>query len=235
MSVFSNFFKNFKTDYTIETISFKSFDDFWKSKLFYNLYEFFEFTKFEHYLTSYGLEFITVKREFQNLNEVNIGGDIFVRIDEEKLLPKTLEEKDKISCVLFYKDNKILERELQKIENERIEEAIRQEREAIFNKAEFKRKTKSEINKKFVIGKEYSLRFRPNKSSKYIVKSYICKKFIYTMRDTVLNAIIVKQVSGPSEMIFTLNKDDCKRLHIKYEDGLQILSMKLDWIEKTKK
>ena len=40
-----------------------------------------------------------------------------------------------------------------------------------------------------------------------------------------MNSLIVKKISGPEERIFSLSPYDCKRLHIKFQQGLQIISM----------
>jgi hypothetical protein len=40
-----------------------------------------------------------------------------------------------------------------------------------------------------------------------------------------MNSLIVKKLSGPEEKIYSLTPYDCKRLHIKFQPGLQIMSM----------
>ena len=53
---------------------------------------------------------------------------------------------------------------------------------------------------------------------------------LITKKDELLNILILKQVEGPKGTIFTLNRNDCKRYHIKYEPGLQVFSMEFNWI-----
>ena len=97
-------------------------------------------------------------------------------------------------------------------------------------KQEAKNKAKAYIGKKFVIGQVYMLRQKSVCGSKEIVKKYVLKKFIYTSKNEILNVLILKQIEGPTGTIFTLNRNDCKRYHIKYEPGLQVFSMEFNWI-----
>lgn len=97
-------------------------------------------------------------------------------------------------------------------------------------KQEAKNNAKALVKKKFVVGKKYMLRQKSVCGSREIIKKYVCKKFIYTVKDELLNILILKQVEGPKGTIFTLNRNDCKRYHIRYEPGLQVFSMEFNWI-----
>lgn len=97
-------------------------------------------------------------------------------------------------------------------------------------KQDAKNNAKALVKKKFVVGNKYMLKQKSVCGSKEIVKKYICKKFIYTVKDEILNILILKQIDGPRGTIFTLNRNDCKRYHIKYEPGLQVFSMEFNWI-----
>ena len=97
-------------------------------------------------------------------------------------------------------------------------------------KQKAKNNAKALVKKKFVVGKKYMLRQKSVCGSREIIKKYVCKKFIYTVKDELLNILILKQVEGPKGTIFTLNRTDCKRYHIKYEPGLQVFSMEFNWI-----
>ena len=97
-------------------------------------------------------------------------------------------------------------------------------------KQKAKNNAKALVKKKFVVGKKYMLRQKSVCGSREIIKKYICKKFIYTVKDELLNILILKQIEGPKGTIFTLNRNDCKRYHIKYEPGLQVFSMEFNWI-----
>lgn len=97
-------------------------------------------------------------------------------------------------------------------------------------KREYKNEAKALVGKKFVVGKTYMLRQKGICGSKDIIKKYILKKFIYTSKDAMLNILIMKQTDGNYGSIFCLDKDACQRYHIKYEPGLQVFSMELNWI-----
>ena len=97
-------------------------------------------------------------------------------------------------------------------------------------KQDAKNNAKALVKKKFVVGKKYMLRQKSVCGSREIIKKYVCKKFIYTVKDELLNILILKQVEGPKGTIFTLNRNDCKRYHIKYEPGLQVFSMECNLI-----
>lgn len=99
------------------------------------------------------------------------------------------------------------------------------------SKSDIKHKAKSLIKKKFKIGSIYMLRHKSICGSKEIIKKYVLKKFIYSSNDQILNVLIMKQIDGPKGTIFTLNRNDCKRYHIKYEPGLQVFSMEFNWIQ----
>jgi hypothetical protein len=94
-------------------------------------------------------------------------------------------------------------------------------------KRRLKNEAKAQVKKKFIIGRTYYLKGRGN-----VKKEYILKKYIYTINESIVNIVIMKQISGPKASIYTLNPYDCKRYHIKYEDGLQVFSMEMNWILK---
>lgn len=99
-------------------------------------------------------------------------------------------------------------------------------------KQKLKKQEKKKINKKFIIGDTYILRSKRVKGCKQTVKEFIIKKYIYTINDEPVNVVIVKQISGDMSNIFTLNRNDCKKLHLKFEEGLQVYPMELNWIRK---
>ena len=80
--------------------------------------------------------------------------------------------------------------------------------------------------KKFKLGERYLIYPMKNKKLK---REYVVKKTVYTILDKEVNIVIMKQVSGPQSNKFTLNREDCLKLHLKYEDGLEVFSMELDW------
>jgi len=113
-----------------------------------------------------------------------------------------------------------------------IKQEISEEQTPLEIKQELKRKSKEEINKKYQIGKTYYTRIKSKCGSESITKEYKLIKYVYTIRNIVTNSLIVKQISGPQGKIYTLTKHDCKILHVKFEPGLQILSMELNLVPK---
>lgn len=95
------------------------------------------------------------------------------------------------------------------------------------DKQRFKNEQKAIHKKKqkWVIGGHYIQKIKPKDGSKTLVWEYELIKFVYTINDYPMNSLIVKRVSGPDEQIYTVGHNDCKRLHIKYQPGLQIMSM----------
>lgn len=100
--------------------------------------------------------------------------------------------------------------------------------EYIKSKQEAKHNAKKLIGKKFKLGALYNLRSKASK----VVRTYQLKKIIWAVNDNPINVVIMKQIAGPSSIVFTLNKCDCKQFHIKYEEGLQVFSMTLNWVLK---
>ena len=97
-----------------------------------------------------------------------------------------------------------------------------------------KNKAKRSINKRFKVGGRYFLHLKSRDGSRYILKEYICKKFIYSLNDNIMNIVIMQQVAGEVDKKFTLNKNECKQFHIKYEPGLEVYSMDMNWIPEKK-
>jgi hypothetical protein len=95
----------------------------------------------------------------------------------------------------------------------------------------YKYRAKQLINKKFIVGNHYKLIYKSVCGSIPIIKEFVCKKFIYKNNNKILNIVIMKQISGNKDIIFTADKYICKQFHIKYEPGLQIFSMELPWVK----
>lgn len=91
-------------------------------------------------------------------------------------------------------------------------------------------KLKQEVKRKFVKGEYLTLRIKSNISAKRINRIYQVKQIVWSIDDTPIKAIVVKQVYGPNYNMCSLNHQDCKRIHVKYEQGLQFLSMDLNWV-----
>ena len=98
-----------------------------------------------------------------------------------------------------------------------------------------KNKAKRSINKRFKVGGRYFLHLKSRDGSRYILKEYVCKKYIYSLNDNIMNIVIMQQVAGEVDKKFTLNKNECKQFQIKYEPGLEVYSMDMNWISEKKK
>lgn len=84
---------------------------------------------------------------------------------------------------------------------------------------------------KFRIGEMYALRtpacdgFEANDD-----KIYKLIGFDDEFGGVKVDAIIVKQISGDTDNIFTLSKNDCLALGIEYENGLQLFPKTMSWV-----
>lgn len=98
---------------------------------------------------------------------------------------------------------------------------------------EVKHAVKSESKLKFTVGKEYKLRRKSLYSM--VEKRYICKGVVWKIKNEPVGIVVMKCTEHqPDEYIFTLGKHDCRRLHIKFEPGLQVFSIKEKFIEVKK-
>ena len=53
--------------------------------------------------------------------------------------------------------------------------------------------------------------------------------FLPILNGIHIDGVIVKQVSGEDSMIFSLTKEDCKTIGIKFEQGLQLFPINMNW------
>lgn len=109
------------------------------------------------------------------------------------------------------------------------EDEIFKEDIELSEKHKLKSDLKSKLKHKFKLGQFYSLKFKPKHSNYGFKCIFQVKQLVWTMDDTPVCGLVVKQVDGPSIGRQFLNVSDCKNLHIKYEQGLQIMSMHLQW------
>ena len=94
-------------------------------------------------------------------------------------------------------------------------------------------KKKQKKKNKYYIGDIYMLRRKSIDGSQEIIKTFILKKYIYTIKNETINVLICKQIDGPRNNIYTLNKTDCAKYHIKFEPGLQVFPMSMNFINIT--
>lgn len=60
-------------------------------------------------------------------------------------------------------------------------------------------------------------------------KKYKCIGEIDEIDGVDLNSVIVKQVDGKRSSIFSLTKNDCRKLNVEFEPGLQLFPKSLNW------
>ena len=119
--------------------------------------------------------------------------------------------------------------------------AIIEKKDYLTKKSNSKNDAKSLVNKRYKIGDHLMLKGKIRDGSEKIVKKFVVKKVIWSIKNKPMNILILKQYEGPCNNM-TLNKSDCVKYHIKYEPGLQAYSMMMNFykikpkqIEITKK
>ena len=103
--------------------------------------------------------------------------------------------------------------------------------------------TEKKKEKKFYIGQQYKLKLNNLDGTPAVEYCFECKKFINEIAGTEVNVLIMKRlgvyryksnerifVDNSDSLIYTLNKNDCKMYHIKYEPGLEVWPMTMQWI-----
>ena len=111
-------------------------------------------------------------------------------------------------------------------------EKTRERREKVNYRVKYKAKheAKRNMKKRFKIGKRYILRIKPKDGSREVIMGFQCKKFIYTMNDMPMNIVIMKQVYGEEGKKYTLDRNECLKFHVKFEPGLEVWPMSMNWI-----
>lgn len=102
------------------------------------------------------------------------------------------------------------------------------------NKKKAKDEAKSFVKVKYKVGDTVILRGKIRDGSERIVKKFEVKKVIWSIHSNPVNILILKQLEGPNNNR-SLDKNDCKKYHIKYEPGLQVYSMMLNFSKIKKK
>lgn len=93
-----------------------------------------------------------------------------------------------------------------------------------------KHRAKNRIKTKFKIGRYYYQRIKPKDGSPNIVIKYQCVKTIYSIKDIETNIVIMRQITPYDGRKFTLDRQECQKFHIKYEPGLEVWPMEINWI-----
>lgn len=87
----------------------------------------------------------------------------------------------------------------------------------------------------FVVGEKYALSSVSCDGFPTKEKVYELVGIIDKFGGVTVNSVIVKQVSGEQGLIFTLSKNDCDKLGIEYENGLQLFPKDLSWTRVVEK
>lgn len=103
-----------------------------------------------------------------------------------------------------------------------------------FAKGIAKRDAKKRVKTKFKIGRNYFLRIKPKDGSANVVIKYQCVKTIYTVNDIIMNIVIMKQITPFEAKKYTLDKHECEKFHIKFQPGLEVWPMDMNWIPERK-
>ncbi len=82
---------------------------------------------------------------------------------------------------------------------------------------------------RLVIGQHYSLKGIECDDFTMPTKIYELVAILDTVNGINVDSVIMKQISGPSGVIFTLTKTDCSDLNIPFQQGLQIFPKNMQW------
>lgn len=102
-----------------------------------------------------------------------------------------------------------------------------------------KHQAKDKIKNKLVRNKLYKLRIKSIEGSPLIETRWRCVQQIHKIRNEIVNIVIMEPVEY-SDIVklrsightsFCLNKHDCIKYHIKYNQHLEVFSSLLNWIE----
>ena len=96
-----------------------------------------------------------------------------------------------------------------------------------------KRDAKSTVSTKFIVGHIYKL-MDTKRNKFFIPRIFKCVKFIYSIKNIPVNIVIMKAIDNKVSQKFSLNQTECYKFHIKYEPGLEVYSMTLNWKDITK-
>jgi hypothetical protein len=92
---------------------------------------------------------------------------------------------------------------------------------------------KKQERKVFEKGKIYTLSGVECDDFEMPTKEYELIGFVSKVNGIVLDSVIMKQISGEQNTIFSLTKNDCRNLNIEFQPGLQLFPKNLNWVEKS--
>ena len=165
------------------------------------------------YSAAYPYEISVILADSEELKNCVIDNDLL----EVKSNDNVVETNDNVVETVKEEDqNKVVKQKSNKTAEQKPDRTVKQNAKKLAKKCS---KTK------WVIGGTYVQKIKPRNGSKPLIWEYELIKYVYTIKDYQMNSLIVKKISGPDERIFSLSPYDCKRLHIKFQQGLQIISM----------
>lgn len=97
-----------------------------------------------------------------------------------------------------------------------------------------KNEAKSSVKVRYKVGDHLILRGKIKDGSERLVKKFEVKKVIWSIHSNPVNILVLKQYEGPNNNR-SLDRNDCKKYHIKYEPGLQVYSMMLNFSKINRK
>lgn len=93
------------------------------------------------------------------------------------------------------------------------------------------KKVEKPKKERFKIGRRYLLSGVECDDFEMPKKEYELVGLVSEINGIVLDSVIMKQISGTSGTIFSLTKQDCRNLNIKFQPCLQMFPRNLNWIE----
>lgn len=150
-----------------------------------------------------------------------------------KNITVSVEKIDDLANIDF---QKILNKETEESETDlkNYEDTFEQYIQEIESKQEAKREAKKKVKTKFITGHIYKLAYRTN-DKYYKQRTFKLIKFIYTINNNPVHILIMKSLDNERFHKFSLNKNECLKYHIKYQPGLEVYSMNLNWVDITNK
>lgn len=70
-------------------------------------------------------------------------------------------------------------------------------------------------------------KFVRNALYEYNGNIYKCVQIVRSVKDVPICGLVMKLIEGRSQSMFFLSREDCRHLHIKYEDGLELMDSNL--------
>lgn len=85
----------------------------------------------------------------------------------------------------------------------------------------------------FQVGEKYSLCGISCDDFEMPTKEYKLIAIVDEINGIELDSVIMKQISGVKNTIFSLTKDDCRLLNIPFQNGLQLFPKNLNWVNNS--